>query len=157
MSTLLKTVLLFVFLVTWEQKWCRRFARISSFPTRGHSSKFTKRRRSYRSKVWKKNLESLRADLESLQAEYIAVCMQRWSFRFRSLSWETSFDWSEMKRRAFPGVFSHPTVRTWPGFAIKKTPPNFSCGKYLQLRIAVSKMHFTTGCAHLLRDEKETQ
>ena len=77
-------------------------------------------------KVWKKTLESLRADLGSLWAEYIAVGMQRWSFRRRSMSWETSFDWSEMKRRAFPGVSSHPAVRTWPGFKTKKTPPDFS-------------------------------
>ena len=69
--------------------------------------------------VWKKSLESLRA-------EYLAVCMQRWSFRRRSLSWETSFDWSEMRRRAFPGVTSHLAVRTWPGFQIKRTPPDFS-------------------------------
>ena len=48
--------------------------------------------------VWKKSLESLRADLESVRAEYIAVCMQRWNFRRRSLSWEISFDWSEIKR-----------------------------------------------------------
>ena len=70
-------------------------------------------------KVWKKSLQSLRA-------ESIAVCMQRWIFRRRSLSWETSFDWSEMKVRALPGVFPHPAVRTWPGFQIKWTQPDFS-------------------------------
>ena len=72
-------------------------------------------------KVWKKSLQSLRAELQSLRAESIAVCMQRWSFRRRSLSWETSFDWSEMKVRALPGVSPHPAVRTWPGFQIKWT------------------------------------
>ena len=77
-------------------------------------------------KVWKKSLQSLRAELQSLRAESIAVCMQRWSFRRRSLSWETSFDWSEMKVRALPGVSPHPTVRTWPGFQIKWTQPDFS-------------------------------
>ena len=35
-------------------------------------------------KVWKKSIESLRADLESLLAESIAVCMQRLSFRHHS-------------------------------------------------------------------------
>ena len=60
-------------------------------------------------KVWKKSLQSLRA-------ESIAVCMQRWSFRRRSLSWKTSFDWSEMKVCALPVVSPHPAVRTWPGF-----------------------------------------
>ena len=77
-------------------------------------------------KVWKKSLQSLRAELQSLRAESIAVCMQRWSFRRRSLSWETSFDWSEMKVRALPGVSPHPAVRTWPGFQIKWTQPDFS-------------------------------
>ena len=77
-------------------------------------------------KVWKKSLQSLRAELQSLRAESIAVCMQRWSFRRRSLSWETSFDWSEMKVRALPGVSPHPAVRTWPGFRIKWTQPDFS-------------------------------
>ena len=51
--------------------------------------------------------------------------MQRWSFRRRSLSWETFFDWSEMKVRALPGVSPHPAVRTWPGFQIKWTQPDF--------------------------------
>ena len=77
-------------------------------------------------KVWQKSLQSLRAELQSLRAESIAVCMQRWSFRRRSLSWETSFDWSEMKVRALPGVSPHPAVRTWPGFQIKLTQPDFS-------------------------------
>ena len=77
-------------------------------------------------KVWKKSLQSLRAELQSLRAESIAVCMQRWSFRRRSLSWETSFDWSEMKVRALPGVSPHPAVRTWPGFQIQWTQPDFS-------------------------------
>ena len=77
-------------------------------------------------KVWKKSLQSLRAELQSLRAESIAVCMQRWSFRRRSLSWETSFDWSEKKVRALPGVSPHPAVRTWPGFQIKWTQPDFS-------------------------------
>ena len=77
-------------------------------------------------KVWKKSLQSLRAELQSLRAESIAVCMQRWSFRRRSLSWETSFDWSEMKVRALPGVSPHPAVRNWPGFQIKWTQPDFS-------------------------------
>ena len=77
-------------------------------------------------KVWKKSLQSLRAELQSLGAESIAVCMQRWSFRRRSLSWETSFDWSEMKVRALPGVSPHPAVRNWPGFQIKWTQPDFS-------------------------------
>ena len=77
-------------------------------------------------KVWKKSLQSLRAELQSLRAESIAVCIQRWSFRRRSLSWETSFDWSEMKVRALPGVSQHPAVRTWPGFQIKWTQPDFS-------------------------------
>ena len=75
--------------------------------------------------------ESLRADLESLRAESIAVFMQRWSFRRRSLSWETSFDWSEMKIRALPGVSPHPAVRAGPGFQIKWTQPDFSSGPYL--------------------------
>ena len=70
-------------------------------------------------KVWKKSLESLRA-------ESIAVCMQGWSLRRRSLSWETSFDWSEMKIRALPGASLHPAVRTRPGFQIKWTQPDFS-------------------------------
>ena len=70
-------------------------------------------------KVWKKSLQSLRA-------ESIAVCMQRRSFRRRSLSWETSFDWSEMKVRALPAVSPHPAVWTWPGFQIKWTQPDFS-------------------------------
>ena len=73
-------------------------------------------------KVWKKSLRSLRAELQSLRA----VCMQRWSFRRRSHSWETSFDWSEMKVRAFTGVSSHPAVSTSPGFQIKWTQPDFS-------------------------------
>ena len=77
-------------------------------------------------KDWKKSLQSLRAELQSLRAELIAVCMQRWSFRRRSLSWETSFDWSEMKVRALPGVSPHPAVRSWPGFQIKWTQPDFS-------------------------------
>ena len=77
-------------------------------------------------KVWKKSLQSLRAELQSLRAESIAVCMQRWSFRRRSLSWETSFDWSEMKVRALRWVSPHPAVRTWPGFQIKWTQPDFS-------------------------------
>ena len=77
-------------------------------------------------KVWKKSLQSLRAELQSLRAESIAVCMQRWSFRRRSLSSETSFDWSEMKVCALPGVSPHPAVRTWPGFQIKWTQPDFS-------------------------------
>ena len=77
-------------------------------------------------KVWKNSLQSLRAELQSLRAESIAVCMQRWSFRRRSLSWETSFDWSEMKVRALPGVSPHPAVRNWPGFQIKWTQPDFS-------------------------------
>ena len=77
-------------------------------------------------KVWKKSLQSLRAELQSLRAESIAVCMQRWSFRRRSLSWATSFDWSEMKVRALPRVSPHPAVRTWPGFQIKWTQPDFS-------------------------------
>ena len=84
-------------------------------------------------KVWKKSLESLRADLkslradlESLRAESIAVCMQRMSVCGRSLSWETSFAWSEMKVRAFPGVSPHPAVRTRLGFQIKWTQPDFS-------------------------------
>ena len=77
-------------------------------------------------KVSKKSLQSLRAELQSLRAESIAVCMQRWSFRRRSLSWETSFDWSEMKFRALPGVSPHPAVRTWPGFQVKWTQPDFS-------------------------------
>ena len=77
-------------------------------------------------KVWKKSLQSLRAELQSLRAESIAVCMQRWSFRRRSLSWETSFDWSELKVRALPGVSPHPAVRTWPGFQTKWTQPDFS-------------------------------
>ena len=76
--------------------------------------------------VWKKSLESLRVDFEPLRAEPIAVCMQRWSFSRHSLFWKTSFDWPEMKRRAFPGVSSHPAVRTWSGFQIKKPPPDFS-------------------------------
>ena len=63
---------------------------------------------------------------QSLRAESIAVCMQRWSFRRHSLSWETSFDWSEMKVRALPGVSPHPAVRTLPGFQIKWTQPDFS-------------------------------
>ena len=77
-------------------------------------------------KVSKKSLRSLRAELQSLRAESIAVCMQRWSFRRRSLSWETSFDWSEIKVRALPGVSPHPAVRTWPGFQIKWTQADFS-------------------------------
>ena len=77
-------------------------------------------------KVRKKSLQSLRAELQSLRAESIAVCMQRWSFRRRSLSWETSFDWSEMKVRALPWVSPHPAVRNWPGFHIKWTQPDFS-------------------------------
>ena len=74
--------------------------------------------------------------------------MQRWSFRRRCLSWETSFDWSEMKIRALPGVSSHPAVRTRPGFQIKWTQPDFhdfSCGPYLQLRIAVLRTQSLTG------------
>ena len=51
--------------------------------------------------------------------------MQRWSFRRRSLSWETSFDWSEMEICALPGVSSHPAVRNRPGFQIKWTQPIF--------------------------------
>ena len=77
-------------------------------------------------KVWRKGLESLRADLESWRAESFAVCMLRWSLRRRSLSWQTSFDWSEMKIRALPGVSSLPAVRTRPGFQIKWTQPDFS-------------------------------
>ena len=77
-------------------------------------------------KVGKKSLQSLLAELQSLRTESIAVCMQRWSFRRRSLSWETSFDWSEMKVRALPGVSPHPAVRTWPGFQIKWTQLDFS-------------------------------
>ena len=77
-------------------------------------------------KVWKKSLQSLRAELQSLRAESIAVCMQRWSFCRRSLSWESSFDWSEMKVRALPGVSPHPAVKTWPGFQIKWIQPDFS-------------------------------
>ena len=77
-------------------------------------------------KVWKKSLQSLRAELQSLRVESIAVCMQRWSFRRRSLSWETCLDWSEMKVCALPGVFPRPAVRTWPGFQIKWTQPDFS-------------------------------
>ena len=42
-STPLKTTLSFVPLATREQKWRRRFAGISSFPTRVHSSKSAKR------------------------------------------------------------------------------------------------------------------
>ena len=76
--------------------------------------------------VLKKSLESLRGKLESLRAEYIAVCMQRWSIRRRSLSWKTSFNWSELKMRAFPGVCSHPAVRSWPWFQIQKTPADFA-------------------------------
>ena len=77
-------------------------------------------------KVWKKSFQSLRAELQSLRAESIAVCMQRRSFRRRSLSWETSFDRSEKKVQALPGVSPHPEVRTWPGFQIKWTQPDFS-------------------------------
>ena len=77
-------------------------------------------------KVWKKRLQSLRGELQSLRAESIAVCMQRWSFRRRFLFWETSFDWSGMKVRALPWVSPHPAVRTWPGFQIKLTQPDFS-------------------------------
>ena len=77
-------------------------------------------------KVWKKILQSLRAELQSLRAESIAVCMQRWSFRRPSLSWETSFVWSEKKVRALPGVSPHPVVKTWPGFQVKWTQPDFS-------------------------------
>ena len=92
-------------------------------------------------KVWKRRLESLWADLVSLRAESIAVCMQRSSFRRRSQSWETSFDCSEMKIRALPGV----EVRTqqWGlGLDFKSSEHNrifhdFSCGPYRQLRIAL--------------------
>ena len=93
-----------------------------------------------RLKSLEKSLESLRADLESWRAESFAVCVQRWSFRRRSLSWKTSFDWSEKKICAVPGVSSHPAVTTRPGFQIKWTQPDFHdfpCGPYLQLRIAV--------------------
>ena len=70
--------------------------------------------------------------------------MQPWSFRGRSLSWET-FDWSEMKIRALPGVSSHPLQRGL-GLDYKSSGPNgifhdFSCGPYLQLRIAVKPGH----------------
>ena len=91
-------------------------------------------------KVWKKSLQSLRAELQSLRAESIAVCMQRWSFRRRSLSWETSFDWSEMKVRALLEFFR--TQQWGLGLDFKSSGPNpifhdFSCGPYLLLRIAV--------------------
>ena len=76
-------------------------------------------------KVSKKSLQSLRAELQSMREESIAVCMQRWSFRRRSLSWETSFDWSEMKVRAFPAVSPHPAVRTWPGISNQVDPTRF--------------------------------
>ena len=46
-----------------------------------------------------------------------------------------------MKACALAGVSPHSAVRTWPGFQIKWTQPDFwwflSCGPYLQLRIAV--------------------
>ena len=91
-------------------------------------------------KVWKKSLQSLRAELQSLRAESIAVCMQRWSFRRRSLSWEPPSTGPKWKF-----VLSLEFLRTqqWGiGQDFKSSGPNpifhdFSCGPYLQLRIAV--------------------
>ena len=82
------------------------------------------------------------AEEGSLRAEAIAVCMQRWSFHRRFLSWETSFDWSEMKIRVFPGVSSHPAVRTRPGFQIKWTQPDFSWFFMRTIPAAVNRSGF---------------
>ena len=106
-------------------------------------------------------LKSLEERLESLRAESSAVCMQRWSFRRHSLSWETSFDWSKIEIRALPGV-----SQQWgPGLDFKSSGPNrifhdFSCGPYLQLRIAVTTTtrhrRIPEECGSLLRQRPNT-
>ena len=78
-----KTALSFVFLATWEQKWLCWDLKLSN---EGSFVEIRQETTKLGRKVWKKSLESLRADLESLRVESIAVCMQRWSFRRRSLS-----------------------------------------------------------------------
>ena len=88
-------------------------------------------------KVWKKSLQSLRAELQSLRAESIAVCMQRWSVLCPGKPPSTGPKWKF--------VLSLEFLRTqqWGlGLDFKSSGPNpifhdFSCGPYLQLRIAV--------------------
>ena len=60
-------------------------------------------------KVWKKSLQSLRAELQSLRAESIAVCMQWWSFRRRSLSWGNLLRLVRNESSCSPWSFSAPS------------------------------------------------
>ena len=124
-STLLKTALSFVPLATWEQKWRRRFAGISSFPTRVYSSEIGQEMTKLGWKVWKKSLQSLRAELQSLRAESIAVCMQRWSFRRRSLSWQTSFRLVRNESSYSPWSFSAPSSEDLAWISNQVDPTRF--------------------------------
>ena len=70
-----------------------------------------------------------------MRSDRTAICCDK-AFVVLLSSWETTSTGPYMKRRAFPEVSSHPAVRSWPGLEIKTTLPDFSCGPYMEWRIA---------------------
>ena len=150
---LLKNGVSFVSLAMWEQKWCPRIAEISGFPTRSHSSKSVKRRRSLVEKFERKALSPCGRTLSPFGRNILQFVFSGRAFVV------VLCPGKPLTGPKWKGVFSLELLHTqqWGlglNFQIKKTQPAFLwffMGRlYLKLRIAVVKAHQCYHCEYIM-------